>query len=58
MSWLFAIGGQNIGTSALASDFAVNIKSWFPLRLPGLISLQSKELLESSPEPQFQNNSV
>ena len=44
MSWLFASGGQSIGASASASVLPVNIQSWFPLGLTGLISLQSKGL--------------
>ena len=42
MSQLFASGGQSIGASA--SVLAMNIQSWFPLRLTGLISLLSKGL--------------
>ena len=42
MSWLFPSGGQSIGTSASASILPMNIQSWFPLGLTGLISLQSK----------------
>ena len=42
MSRLFTSGGQSIGTSASASVLPVNIQSWFPLGLTGLISLQSK----------------
>ena len=38
------IGGQNIGGSASASVFSMNIQDWFPLGLTGLISLQSKRL--------------
>ena len=44
MSWLFASGGQSIGASASASVLPVNIQDWFPFRLTGLISLQSKGL--------------
>ena len=44
MSPPFASGGQNIGASALASVFPMNIQNWFPLGLTGLISLQSKGL--------------
>ena len=36
--------GQSIETSASASVLPMNIQGWFPLRLIGLISLQSKEL--------------
>ena len=44
MSWLFASGGHSIGASASASVLPLNIQSWFPLGLTGLISLQSKGL--------------
>ena len=42
VSWLFTLGGQNIGTSA--SVFSINIQGWFPLGLTGLISSLSKKL--------------
>ena len=42
MSQPFASGGQSIGASA--SVLPMNIQSWFPLRLTGWISLQSKGL--------------
>ena len=41
ISWLFASGGQSIQVSASASVLPMNIQGWFPLRLTGLISLQS-----------------
>ena len=44
VSQLFTSGSQSIGVSASASVLPMNIKDWFPLRLPGLISLQSKGL--------------
>ena len=44
-SWLFASDGQSIGDLALASVLPMNIQGWFPLELPGLISLLSKGLL-------------
>ena len=44
MSQLFASGGQSIGASASASVLPMNIQTWFPLGLTGLISLQSKGL--------------
>ena len=44
VSWLFASGGQYIKALDLASVLPVNIQSWFPLRLTGLISLQSNGL--------------
>ena len=43
-SQFFASGGQRIAGSASASVPPVNIQGWFPLRLTGLISLQSKGL--------------
>ena len=45
VSWLFAPGGQNIGASASesVSSFGEYL-GWFPLRLTGLISWQSKGL--------------
>ena len=44
MSQLFTSAGQSIGASASASVLPMNIQDWFPLRLTGLISLQSKGL--------------
>ena len=44
MSQLFTSGGQSIGASTSASVLPINIQSWFPLGLTGLISLQSKGL--------------
>ena len=44
VSRLFAAGGQSIGVSASASVLPMNIQDWFPLRLTGLLSLQSKGL--------------
>ena len=44
MSQLFTSGGQSIGASASASVFPMNIRGWFPLRLTGFVSLQSKRL--------------
>ena len=43
-SWLFTSGSQSIRSSALASVLPMNIHSWFPLGLIGLISLLSKGL--------------
>ena len=42
MSQLFASGGHSIGASA--SVLSMNIHSWFPLGLTGLISLQARGL--------------
>ena len=44
MSQFFASSGQSIGASASASVLPMNIQDWFPLGLPGLISLLSNEL--------------
>ena len=44
MSWLFASGGQSIGTSASASVLPMNIQDWFLLGWTGWISLKSKGL--------------
>ena len=41
---LFASGGQRICVSASASVLTMNIQSWFPLGLTGLISLRYKGL--------------
>ena len=42
MSQFFALGGQSIGVSALASIFPMNIQNWSPLGRTGWISLLSK----------------
>ena len=42
MSWLFRSGGQSIRVSILVSVLLMSIHGWFPLRLPGFISLLSK----------------
>ena len=42
MSYLFASGDQNTGTSASGSVLPVNIQGWSPLRLTGLISFMPK----------------
>ena len=42
VSQFFTSGGQSIGISASASVLPMNIQSWFPFQLTGLISLQSK----------------
>ena len=44
VSQCYASGGQSIGVSASASVLLMNIQDWFPFRLTGLISLQSKGL--------------
>ena len=44
MSYLFTSDNLNTGVSASSSVFPVNIQDWSPLRLTGLIFLQSKRL--------------
>ena len=44
MTRLFTSDGWSIRASASASVLSVNIHDWFPLRLTGLIFLQSKRL--------------
>ena len=55
MSQLYATDGKSIGVSASASVLPMNIQSWFPLGLTGLISLLSKGPKESSLAPQFES---
>ena len=60
MSWLFTSGGQSIGVSVSASVLPKNIQGWLPLGLTGWISLKSRRLSTSFPEPWFKsiNSSV
>ena len=44
VSQFFTSGGQSIGVSSSASVLPMNSQDWFPLRLTGLISLQSRGL--------------
>ena len=44
MSQFFTSSGQSMKVSASASVLSVNMQDWLPLRLTGLISLQSKGL--------------
>ena len=44
MSQFFMSGDQSTGVTASASVLQMNIQNWFPLRLTGWISLQSKGL--------------
>ena len=44
MTWIFASSGQSSATSSSTSVLPLNTQDWFPLRLTGLISLQSKGL--------------
>ena len=46
MSQFFTSGGESIGASASASVFPMNIQCWLHLGLTGLISFQSKSLLQ------------
>ena len=57
VSHFFTSGGQHIEASASASVLPTNIQDWFPLRLTGWISLQSKGLsrmLSSTTVPKHQ----
>ena len=49
-SRLFVSGDQNTGASPSASILPMSIQGWLPLRLTGLISLLSKEILGSPPQ--------
>ena len=44
ISHFFTSSGKSIGVSTSASVLPMNIQDWFPFRLTGWISLQSKEL--------------
>ena len=55
MSQLFASGGQIIEVSPSTLVLPMNTQDWYPLWWTGWISLQSKELSESSPTPQFKS---
>ena len=46
ISQLFASGDQSIGASTLATVLPMNIQSWFPLGLTGLISFAVQETLK------------
>ena len=56
MSWLFTLGGQSIRASASASVLPINIQSWFPLGLTGLISSLSKVLSRVFSNTTFQKH--
>ena len=49
VSQLFLSSGQMTGVSASASVLSVNIQSWFPLGLTGLISLHSPYSMTNCP---------
>ena len=55
MSEFFALGGQSIGASTLASVLPMNNEDWFPLGLTGLISLLSKGLSKVFANTQFKS---
>ena len=54
VSWLYASGGQNIGTSASASVLPMNIQDWFPLGLTSLTPCSPWYSQESS-TPQLES---
>ena len=58
MSQLFASDGQSTEASASASVLPMNIQGWFPFRLTGLISLQSKGLSGVFSNTTVQNHQV
>ena len=58
VSQLFTSGSQSIGASASASVLPMNIQGWFPLRLTGLMSLQSRELWKVFSSPHNSKASI
>ena len=56
MSQFFTSGSQNIGVSASASVFPMNIPDWFPLGFTGWICLQSKGLARVLSNTTVQNH--
>ena len=52
-SWLFTLGGQDIGASAWV--LPMNIQGWFPLGFTGMICLLSKGLSRVFSTPQFKS---
>ena len=58
MIQFFALDGQSIRASALASVLPMNIQDWFPLGLTGLISLQSKGLSRVFSNTTVQNHTT
>ena len=58
MSQIFASDGQSTEASASASVLPMNIQGWFPFRLTGLISLQSKGLSGVFSNTTVQNHQV
>ena len=58
VSQLFALSGQIIEVSVLASVFPVNIQGWFPLGFTDLISLQSRLFLHQKPSPTLRFESI
>ena len=55
VSQLFASGGQRTGASASASVLPMNILTWFPLGLTGLISLMKNGFIMSKTEERLRN---
>ena len=54
LSWLFAVSGESIGTSASTSVLPMNIQSWF-FRIDWFDLLAVQETQESPPTPQFKS---
>ena len=55
MSPLFISGGQSFDASSSASVLPMNIQSWFPLGLIGLLPCCPRDPEESSPAQQFES---
>ena len=55
MSWVFASGGQSIGTSASTSVLLMNIPGWFPLGLLVWSPCSPRDSQESFPILQFKS---
>ena len=55
MSWLFASGGQSVGTSASISVLLMNIPDWFPLGLLVWSPCSPRDSQESFPILQFKS---
>ena len=56
MSHLLTSGGQSVAASATSSILSMSIQCWFPFRLTGLISLQSKGLSRAFSSTTIQND--
>ena len=55
VTWLFTLGGQSVGASALASVLPMNIQGWFPLGLTVRSLCCPPGSQESSPAPHIKS---